>query len=158
MTSIHYINATNDISMNDGDKLSINIMHHFYHQRIMNMYLLDQNMIQRNGELDTIKKGMLDLLLNKSNRFEWHVSLLFFVLNDKKLPSHMAHISEHSNSSNHKIHSHDQTSNMIFNLGHKKREHDNKYTCQINHLQNSLLMSIVDTLKIIYPILRGNQT
>ena len=46
ITSIHSINEANGISMNDNENLSINIMHHFYHQRILKMYLLDQNMIQ----------------------------------------------------------------------------------------------------------------
>ena len=36
-------------------------------------------------------------------------------------------------------------SRMIFNLGSKKFEHNNNSTCQLNHIQNSLLMSIVDT-------------
>ena len=45
------------------------------------------------------KKNMIwGLLLNKSKGFEWWVSLLFFVLNGKKLSSHMAQISEHTNS------------------------------------------------------------
>ena len=43
-----------------------------------------------------------------------------FVLDDKKLSSHMAQNSEDIISSNHKIHSYDQTSKIISNLGSKK--------------------------------------
>ena len=35
--------------------LSINIMHHFYHQRIMKMYLPDQNMNHQNEEYAIMK-------------------------------------------------------------------------------------------------------
>ena len=45
--------------MNDDDNLSINIMNHFYHQIIMNMYILDQNMIQRKEEFVVIKASFL---------------------------------------------------------------------------------------------------
>ena len=34
---------------------------------------------------------------------------------------------------------------MIFNLGNKKGENKDTPSCQLNHLQNSLLRSIVDT-------------
>ena len=50
VTSIHYINVTNDISMSYDDNLSINIIHHFYHRIIMKKYLLDHNMIHKNKE------------------------------------------------------------------------------------------------------------
>ena len=69
----------------------------------------------------------------------------FFVLNDKKLSSHIDQISEHINYSNQKIHSYDQMRKMIVNLGTKKCENNNKSTCQLSHLHNLLLMSIVDT-------------
>ena len=81
--------------------LSINIMHHFYYQITMNIYLLDQNMIQRHEEYVVIK-NILGLFFNKSKSFECQVSLLFFVINNKKLSSHMAQISEHINYSNQK--------------------------------------------------------
>ena len=68
----------------------------------------------------------------------------------------MDQISEHIKSSNHKIHSHDQMSKMVVNLGRNKFEYNNNSTCQLNHLHNSLLMSIVDTLKIMYQKLIGN--
>ena len=48
------------------------------------------------------KKIILYLLLNKSKSSEWQVSMHFFVINDKKMSSHMAHISERINSSNQK--------------------------------------------------------
>ena len=47
VTSIHSINATSEISMNDDDNFIHNIIPCFYHQIIMQMYLLDQNMIQQ---------------------------------------------------------------------------------------------------------------
>ena len=55
VTSINSINATNDVSINDDGNLSINIMHYFNHKIIMNMYLLDHNMIQKNEEFAVIK-------------------------------------------------------------------------------------------------------
>ena len=124
--------------------LSINIMHHFYHQKIMQMYLLDQNMIQQNKDF-AIVIFLIDLLLNKSKSFGWQVSLLFFVLKEKKLSSHMAQISAHINSSNQKIHSYDQTRKIIVNLSSKKYENNNNCTCQLSRLKNLLLMNIADT-------------
>ena len=35
--------------------LFINIIHHFYHQIITNLYLLDQNMVQQNEQFAIIK-------------------------------------------------------------------------------------------------------
>ena len=52
--------------------LSINIIHHFYHQKIMKMYLLDQNMINQNEELVVTKTTFIYFLLIV---FEWQVSL-----------------------------------------------------------------------------------
>ena len=57
----------------------------------------------------------------------------------------MAQISEQINFSNHKIYSYDQISETIVNLGSNKYEDNNNSTLQLNHLQNSLLISIVDT-------------
>ena len=71
--------------------------------------------------------------------------IIILVLNDRKLSSNMVHISEHINSINHKINSHNQMRKMILNLGSNKCEYNNYYTCQLNHLQNLLLMSIFDT-------------
>ena len=34
---------------------------------------------------------------------------------------------------------------MIANLGNKKCENNNNFTCQLNHIQNLLLISIVNT-------------
>ena len=60
VTSIDYINETNDTSM--MKILSINMMQHFICQITMNMYLLDQNMIQKD-EYFFLKQFILDLLL-----------------------------------------------------------------------------------------------
>ena len=57
----------------------------------------------------------------------------------------MAQISEHINSSCHKIHYYDQKCKIIVNLGSKKCENNNNSTCQLSRLQNSLLISISDT-------------
>ena len=43
--------------------------------------------------------------------------IIFFLIGSNKLSSNMAHISEHINSSNHKISSYDQMSKMIVDLG-----------------------------------------
>ena len=71
--------------------------------------------------------------------------MLFFLLNDKKFSSHMAQISEHIKSLNHKIHSYDKMIKIIVNLGSKKCEDNNNYTRQLNQPQNLLIMSIFDT-------------
>ena len=57
----------------------------------------------------------------------------------------MAHISEHINSSNHKIHSYVQMRKMIVNLGSNKGKNNESSYCQLTHLHNSLLISIIDT-------------
>ena len=108
--------------------LCINIMHHFYRRRTTKMNPQDQNIIQQNEEFVT-KINILD----------------FFVLNDTKLSSHMAQISEQINSSNNKIHSYYQVIKMIVNLVSKKEENNDTSSCQLTCIKNSLLMSIVDT-------------
>ena len=85
----------------------------------------------------------MDLLLNKSKSFEWQVSFSFFILDGNTLSSNMAQISGHIKSS--KINPHDQMSKIIVILGSKKYKNNNNSTCQLNPLQNLLLMSIVDT-------------
>ena len=57
----------------------------------------------------------------------------------------MAQISEHINSSNHKIHFHDQMGKMIVRLSNKKCKNNNKSTGNLIQIQKLLLMSIVDT-------------
>ena len=57
----------------------------------------------------------------------------------------MAQISEHINSSNHKIHSYDEMRKMIVNLGIRKCKNNDTSTYELTRLKNSLLMSIVDT-------------
>ena len=101
------------------------------------------------------KNIILDLLLKKLKSFEWQESLLIF-LNNKKLSSNMVQISEHINSSNHKIHSYDQMREIIVNLGSNKGKNNNNNSPQLTCLQSSLLTSIVENLKRIYPILIGN--
>ena len=57
----------------------------------------------------------------------------------------MDQISEHNNSSNHKIYSCDQMGEIVVNLGNRKFENNNDSKYHINHIQKSLLFSIVDT-------------
>ena len=113
--------------------MSINIMHHFYFQVTMRMYLQEKNIIQKNKDLSS-QKCYFGLVLNKSKSFNGQVSLLFFVLNKKKLSSHMDQISEKFNSSNHKTHSCDQMIKMIVNLGSKKGENNNNSSPQLIYL------------------------
>ena len=54
-TFICSTNETNDISMNDDDNFSINIMHHFYRQITMIMYLQEHNLIKKNADFSVIK-------------------------------------------------------------------------------------------------------
>ena len=58
-----------------------------------------------------------------------------FLINVKKLSSHMDHISEHIHSLNQKIHSHDQMGEIIVNLCNKKYENKNNSTAHINFIQ-----------------------
>ena len=97
ITYIHYINTTNDISMNDDE----NYMQKYY-APILSSNNYDD--FYSGSEYDSAKQIVccnkniiLDLLLNKLNSFESQVSLLFFVLHYKKLSTHMAHINEHIN-------------------------------------------------------------
>ena len=85
------------------------------------------------------------MILKKPKILEWRVSLLLFVLGNKKLSSHMPQISKHINSSSHKIHSYDQISKMVVNLGSKKCKNNSTRTCLLTHLHHSLLMIIIDT-------------
>ena len=101
-TSINSTNATNDISMKNYD----NFIHKYYAQFLSSKNHED---ISSGSEYDSAKQRVhrnkniiLDLLPHKLKGFEWQVSLLFFVLYDNKLSSHMDQISEHINSSNHK--------------------------------------------------------
>ena len=57
----------------------------------------------------------------------------------------MDQISEHINSSNNKIHSHDQMGKIIVNLVNNKCKNNNNSKGHLNHIQKLLLMSIVDT-------------
>ena len=124
--------------------MSINIMHHFYFQVTMRMYLQEKNIIQKNKDLSS-QKCYFGLVLNKLKSFKCQVSLLFFVLNKNKLSSHMDQIREKIYSSNHKTHSYDQMIKMIVNLGSKKVEDNNKSSTQLTRLQSLLLMSISNT-------------
>ena len=108
VASIHYINATNDISTNNDE----NYMHKYYAPFLSSKNHED---LSSGLEYDSAKLRVrrnkhiiLYLLLNKSKSFEWQVSLLFFILNENQLSSHMAQISENINSSNHKIYSYYQ--------------------------------------------------
>ena len=71
--------------------------------------------------------------------------IIVFFLNNNKLSSNVAQISEHIKCSNQKIYYYDQTSKIIVNSGSKNCEINNNQTCQINHIQKPLLMSMVDT-------------
>ena len=71
--------------------------------------------------------------------------MLFFVVDDKKLSSHMPQISEHINSSNKKTHSYDQMRKMVVNLGSNKVRNNDSYSPHITCLHNFLPMIIVDT-------------
>ena len=87
----------------------------------------------------------MDLLLKKPKSFECQVSLLFFVLNDEKLWSHIDQISKHINYPDQKIHSYDQTIKIIVNSDSKKVENNDNYSTQLTRLYNSSLTSIVET-------------
>ena len=83
--SIHSINETNHISMNDDN----NYIHKYYAPFLSSKNHKD---ISLGSDYDSDKQKVhcqkniiLDLLLNKSKSFECQVSLLFFFLNSKKL-------------------------------------------------------------------------
>ena len=106
--------------MNDDD----NYMHKYYATFLSSNNHED---ISSGSEYNSAKRRVCRnktiifyLILNKSKSFEWQLSLLFFVLNSRKISSHMAHISGHINSSNHQIYSYDKMIKIIFNLVSKK--------------------------------------
>ena len=122
ITSINYINAANAISMNDYG----NFIHKDY-----SPFLSSNNheYVSSVSEYDSGKRIVChnenkfsDLSLNKSKSFEWQVSLLFFSQRQEIFITYGSDYWQHINSSNHKIHSHDQMSKMITNLGGKKGE------------------------------------
>ena len=76
-------------------------MQHFYHQIIMQMYLLDQNMIQQNEYFVVIKT--LSWIYHEINQRVLNYRYHFFSQR-QKLSLHMAQISGHINSSNHNVH------------------------------------------------------
>ena len=65
----------------------------------------------------------------------------------KKLSSHMAHISEHTNYSNHKILFNNKINKMVVDLGSKKGESNYNCSSQLTRLHNSLLVSFVNTIE-----------
>ena len=107
------------------------------------MYLLDQDMTQRN-EAFVIIKQYFGLLLKTSKSFEWRYHCYIFHLNDKKLSSHMDHICDQINSSHHIIHSYDKIRKIIVNLVSKKYKNNDTSTCELTFPQTLLLMSIVE--------------
>ena len=137
VTYIHSVNTTNDISMNYDE----NFIHKYYAPFLSSKNHED---VSSSSEYNSAKQTfccheniILDLLLKKPKSFEWWVSLLFFVLNDKKISSRMDQISEHINSSNHNTHSRDQISKMVVNLGSKTVKNNDNSSTKITHLQNS---------------------
>ena len=88
-TSIQSINGTNYISMNDDENLIHKYYAPFYYQRIMKMYLSDQNMIHQNEDYVIIKilfwiyYDINQRILNGS--YHW----IFFVIDDTNISSRM---------------------------------------------------------------------
>ena len=76
--SIHSINATNDISMNDNDNYIHKYYVPFYHQRTMKIFLQDQNIIQQNKEFIIIKHYYGFIIID-IKEFECQVSFLFLL-------------------------------------------------------------------------------
>ena len=89
-------------------------------------------MIQKNGEYAVIK--ILFWIYYEINQRVLNGGI-FLVINDTKLSSRMDQISEHINSSYHKIHPYDQMGNMIVNLSNKQCKNNNNSTGHINHIQ-----------------------
>ena len=70
---------------------------------------------------------------------------IIFYIHDKKLSAHINQISECINSSNQNIHSYAQMIKIVINLVSNTCEEKYNSTCQLNYLQNLLLMIIVYT-------------
>ena len=62
--------------------------------------------------------------------------IVIFLIDEMKLSSNMDEISEHINSTNHKIHSYHQMGKMIVNLNKKKCENKNNSTEYLNQIIN----------------------
>ena len=71
--------------------------------------------------------------------------IVFIFSNGNKLSSHMDQISEHINSSKHKIQYFEKMIKITINLGSKKGKNNKNSLPQLTRLQNYLLMSVVDT-------------
>ena len=76
-------------------------------------------MNQTNAKL-VIIKYYYRFIIKEIRGFEWQVSLLFFVMNYKKLSLHVAQISQQNYSKNHKTRFYDQISKTNLELGSQK--------------------------------------
>ena len=123
----------------------------------MQMYILDQNMIQKNVTVSRHKNIILDLVWKKSKSFEWQVSLYFLPSTTKHLYHICLILVNTLITQITKFHSYDQMIKIVVNLGSNKYKNNYYYTFQLRSLQNLLLISIVDSPEMDQMLI-GNQT
>ena len=83
------------------------------------------------------KNVIIDSLLNIFLSFGWKVSLLFLVLNDKKLSSHIDQTSQHINIKNHKIYSfYQMKKKLILHLGSQKGDTNDDSSLKLTDIYN----------------------
>ena len=93
-TSIHSINAANNISMNDAE----NFIHKYYAQFFLSKNHADlSSVLEYDSEKQRVfhKKLYFGFTIKYIKEFWMAGIIVIFVLNDKKFPSQMNHISEH---------------------------------------------------------------
>ena len=123
-TSIHSINATNDIYMNDDDNFIHRHCAPFFCQGTMKMYLMDYNMIHQNEQFIVIKQ-YFEYIIKEIKEFWMEGIIVIFFSTKEILSPNMAHISEHINSSNQNKYSHHPRIKTIVSLGSKKLKNNN---------------------------------
>ena len=111
---------------------SINIMHLSYHQITKNMYIYEHNFNRKNAEVVVTNILFWICYCRNQRALNVRLSVLLYVMNDKKSTSHMAKIKQQINNINHKIYSYDQMSKGIVNLGSKKGNNNDNFSRQLS--------------------------
>ena len=113
VASIQSINGNNDISMNYNETF----IHKYYAPFLTSNNDEDVSSVSEYYSAKLIlrrnKNIIMYLLSNISKSLNGRYHCYFVVVNEKKLSSHMAYISEHINSSNQKNHFLDQMEKLL---------------------------------------------
>ena len=108
------------------------------------MYIKEYNLSSEKRRVCHHKNYILDLVLKKSRIFKIAFLYVIFCYEQNKLSSHMTQISQHINSTNEKNHSYNKTINCFVTIDSNKCDNNDNSYPQLYHIQNSVLMRIVD--------------